>query len=429
MQLAAEYVNAHGGVGGRQVEVRLKGAEQREQAPAAVEALADDGVKVVLGSYGSTISQPAAATAARRGLVFWETGAVGELGMQLAPSQPVFRYPTSGVVLGREAVAFVRDRLELGDELRYTVAYVDDVYGRSVGSGASSEIATERPHPRGEASVRPATVDYRRLVDRIAAAKTDVLVVSAYLEDGVAMRKRDRAPRVAAQGEHRDVVELLHDQFGDDARRERGRAVRVGQAGRQRSRRGPSEARGRCGAALGPRDVPEAVQRRVQRLRCSRASPARSALFRHVLPAAKDGSPRAVVRAARAADVPRGGLPDGGGLRFGAPAPTREAISARPRDLGMGCPSQTRGRVAAGARVARDRPAPTDATQARDGRMGRHRDRRVRLRGVRARPTRRAETALRRSRAGAVVPVRLAAVGFSPTRTSRRSRGRASSTS
>jgi hypothetical protein len=42
------------------------------------------------------------------------------------------------------------------------------------------------------------------------------------------------------------------------------------------------------------------------------------ALFRHVLPAARSLSPADVAAAARAAKVPRGGLPNGSGLRFGA---------------------------------------------------------------------------------------------------------------
>jgi hypothetical protein len=40
-------------------------------------------------------------------------------------------------------------------------------------------------------------------------------------------------------------------------------------------------------------------------------------LFRHVLPEAAAQTPEAIVAAAREVDVPRGGLPDGGGLKFG----------------------------------------------------------------------------------------------------------------
>jgi branched-chain amino acid transport system substrate-binding protein len=189
VQLAAEFANAHGGVDGRPIRLTLEKAEHREQAPAAVNRLADDGVDVVLGSYGSTISQPAARTAARRGMVFWETGAVGELGMELAPSQPVFRYPSSGIVLGREAVAFVEDELHLGPHLRYAVAYADDVYGRSVANGALEAIADRKLPLAAKLPYTVATADYAKLAKRIDSADADVLVVAAYLKDGVALRQ------------------------------------------------------------------------------------------------------------------------------------------------------------------------------------------------------------------------------------------------
>src|SRR5438045_1652150 len=78
VSLAAEYANARGGVAGRHVRLRLVDVERGEDAPAAMTALHDAGVDVVLGSYGSTISAPASVAAARQGQVFWETGAVGE---------------------------------------------------------------------------------------------------------------------------------------------------------------------------------------------------------------------------------------------------------------------------------------------------------------------------------------------------------------
>jgi branched-chain amino acid transport system substrate-binding protein len=316
VQLAAEYANAHGGVNGRPIEITLKGAEQREQAPAAVDALADDGVNVVLGSYGSTISQPAAAAAARRGLVFWETGAVGQLGMQLAPSQPVFRYPTSGAVLGREAVAFVRDRLDLGKGLRYTVAYVDDVYGRSVGLGAIREIKESGLTLAADLRYDLRTVSYRRLVHKIAAAKTDVLVVSAYLDDGVAMRQAIVRRGVPLKANIGTSSSYCMTDFGELLDRN---AVGLF-ASDKPDGTVPDEADLAPEAADALRWLRTTYPKRFSD---ELAAPVLTgfsgaiALFRHVLPKAKDGSQAAVVRAARAADVPRGGLPDGGGLRFG----------------------------------------------------------------------------------------------------------------
>src|SRR5215470_13112937 len=89
--LAAEYTNDRGGVAGRPVRLQLADAESWDAAPDAVERLARAGIAVVVGSYGSTISRPAAAAASRLGLLFWETGAVGEWSAEAASGTRVFR--------------------------------------------------------------------------------------------------------------------------------------------------------------------------------------------------------------------------------------------------------------------------------------------------------------------------------------------------
>src|SRR4029453_4758252 len=68
VRVAAELVNAEGGIGGRPPVV------DQGDVPRA-----DGGGKLVRGSYGSTISSPAATAAAGHGSLFWETGAVGKL--------------------------------------------------------------------------------------------------------------------------------------------------------------------------------------------------------------------------------------------------------------------------------------------------------------------------------------------------------------
>jgi len=62
--LAAQLVNADGGVDGHAIEIVSTDVPAAEAAAGAVEDLHADGVDVVLGSYGSTISSPASATAA-----------------------------------------------------------------------------------------------------------------------------------------------------------------------------------------------------------------------------------------------------------------------------------------------------------------------------------------------------------------------------
>ena len=104
VRLALDLVNADGGVRGRPVELEAMDVSGPDGAPAAIDALSAQGIRVVIGSYGTTISRPAASEAARRGMLFWETGAVGS--MSPSPSDRLFfRVAPGGSVLGRAAAA------------------------------------------------------------------------------------------------------------------------------------------------------------------------------------------------------------------------------------------------------------------------------------------------------------------------------------
>ncbi len=195
-RLAVELANRDGGIDGRRIRLDLVDVDAGAGAPDAMRALKADGIDIVLGTYGSTISAPAAATAAREDMLLWETGAVGELtgddGAQ--PGRSFFRIAPQGGRLGQAAVEFVRGPLAplLGVDaapLRYAVAYVDDAYGRAVGLGAAHEVERGAGILAGTFPYDVHRFDPADLVARIGDARPDVLFVSAYLDDGVAIRK------------------------------------------------------------------------------------------------------------------------------------------------------------------------------------------------------------------------------------------------
>ena len=320
--LAAEYINNRGGVAGRLVQLRLADAESWDAAPDAVERLARAGIDVVVGSYGSTISRPAATTASRLGLVFWETGAVGELSAEAASGTRVFRVSPTGGALGRAAVAFVRDKIaphaQRQRPLRYAVAYVDDVYGRAVGGGAVEEIRRSSLPLAAAFPYDPRHTQYRNLVSRISAVRPDVLVVAAYLEDGVALRRalvEARVPLVANIGTSSSYcMPAFGRLLGQDAVRvfasdkpdgDEIRPDRLAPAAGEALRFATAEYRRRYGEAM--------------------SAPALAgfaggvALFGHVLPRARNFTPGGVAEAARQIVLPLGSLPNGSGLAFAPP--------------------------------------------------------------------------------------------------------------
>ena len=327
LTLAAALQNKGGGVQGRTVDIHLKAADSADAAPGAVQALASQGAPVIAGSYGSTISFPAAQAAYNRGLDFWETGAVGDLGMLATDVPPpylgsnVFRFPPAGSVLGSSAVDFVANQLKssLPDRpLRYTVAYVNDAYGAEVAQGALDQISKQGLTLAAKIPYDLLHADYNAVVDQIAAARTDVLFVASYIDDAVSMRKAILAkhvPLVANIGTSSSYcLPAFGEQLGQQAvglfasdkpdgdilkasnlTREAASALEWGRAEYARRYGGTMTAAALTGFAGG------------------------WALFHHVLPAAKALTPKAIADAARSTQLPMGALPNGSGLAFGRP--------------------------------------------------------------------------------------------------------------
>jgi branched-chain amino acid transport system substrate-binding protein len=318
--LAVEYANAHGGVGGRPVQLAFHEADDSDAAPRAVADLADSGVPVIIGTHGSTISAPAATAATKRGVVFWETGAIGVLPMLAASGDRVFRFVPTGESLGRAAVAFARDVLlpkmrRAPSSLRWGVTYVNDPYGSSVGMGAIAEVRRAGLNLAGDFPYELKKGEDVRVAHLIKAARIDVLFVSAYMDDGVALRKevvRERIPMVASVG---TSSSYCMEQFGKELGKD--------SLGLFASDKPDGQV---IDATRLTKDGAAALQwARAQfssRYHETMSAYALSgfsgtwALLHDVLPRAADMTPDAIARAARTADVPTGALPNGSGLKF-----------------------------------------------------------------------------------------------------------------
>jgi branched-chain amino acid transport system substrate-binding protein len=332
VRLAADLANQDGGVDGRPIRLDPVDVPGSDAAAAGVADIAGSGARIVLGSYGSTISAPAAQAAAGRGMLYWETGAVGEM---MGPQQGdlIFRVSPTGSVLGHSAVSFISDQLapllhRKASSLRFAVANVDDLYGNAVADGALQELHSEGLKLVGQFPYDPQHWHFSDLVRRIAAAKPDVLFVSAYVEDGVALRKamvKAHLPLLASIGTSSSYcMPAFGKALGSDA---------VGLFASDK----PDE------ATLNPNGLdPQAAAllRRASAAYHSRygeemSAPALAgfsaawALFTHVMPQATSLTPTAIADAARSMNLPTGALPNGSGLSFGSPGTSDAGANVR----------------------------------------------------------------------------------------------------
>ena len=181
------------GIGGRPIELARLDVAGGDAAPGAVDNLADRGIRFILGSYGSTISQPAAAGGrpARRPVLGDGRGRV------LVPSSGgklFFRVAPSGELLGSDAISFVdRQLLPMLRPIPLFVAVRRGERGRRVRERRRRR--RDRPHQIaglpfvGRFVYDAAHLDARAVIRRIARVHPDVLFVSAYVRDGIALRR------------------------------------------------------------------------------------------------------------------------------------------------------------------------------------------------------------------------------------------------
>jgi ABC-type branched-subunit amino acid transport system substrate-binding protein len=323
VQLAAEWANAHHATS-HPIELVSESADRAEAVPGAMSQLHHEGVDLVVGSHASAISQVAASVATEQHQVFWETGAVGQTLPGTGGGRWFFRIAPMGSNLGSSAIDFiatqVAPRLHASHALRYAVAYVDDPYGREVADGATAEIHARDLHDVGSFAYDASTVDFAALARRIGAVHPDVLYVSAYIADGIALRRALVAAHVRLLANIGTSSSYCMLQFGQPLGRD---AVGLFASDKP-------DADDVNPAALTPegRAALEWVKVRYEhRYHEDMPAPALSgfsaayALFVHVLPKARSTDPGAVAKAALSTKLRQGTLPNGSGVDLAAPGP------------------------------------------------------------------------------------------------------------
>ena len=353
VQLAADFVNADGGVGGRRIVLDTRDLESGDDAPAAMVSLRADGVSIVIGAYSSELSIPAAAAADQAGLVYWEAGSVADqLTGQGLPL--VFRVGASSTNLGDNSANFAASQLapRLGDtaaELRIAIVAANDAYPQTV-AAAAARTAQANGNPIVDQQTYNLTYpDWPRVMAELAAAKPSVIILASHIEDGVAFRKAmvsaglkvkaligstmaectpDYAGELGADAVGVFASDRPTGGFQPDALDATARATydRLATAwAKDNPVAAPNDNYGYgsepgASASAGPvivGPIQESSPGAGPTEEALSGFSAAWALFHDVLPAASSGLGAAdVAAAARALDLPTGSLPNGAGIRF-----------------------------------------------------------------------------------------------------------------
>jgi len=321
-QVAVDETNRLGGIQGRRVRLVTHDASTREATQPAVEALKVAGATVVMGTYSSQISIPAAHAAAAAGLVYWEAGAVAD---QLTGEglQHVFRVGAAGSNLGQGSAVFAAEQLaprlhKAVADLRVTVVQEHDAYGDSV-AGAMIQEATRRG-----AQVSPVILydayrpDWPKVFDAVAASRPDILVLASYVPDGVAFRREMLSRNLRVGALIGTTMAECGPEFGallgNDA---------IGVFASDRPTHGFNPSILSAGARDAYDRLVSAYRERFNAAPAEEAISSYSAawaLLHHVLPRAHSLDTAGIDSAARTTTLADGELPNGAGLKFSSAA-------------------------------------------------------------------------------------------------------------
>lgn len=318
-QLAQDFINSEGGVFGRDVEFVVADVPGSTEATSqATRMITNDKVKVIVGSYASSISFAASQVAERNKVIYLEQGAVAD-DITKRGFKNLFRLIYPATELGRGAARFATDTAMPGCGLdpaqaRVALLYEDSSYGTAVGEGARTWLAEKGVNIVDETSYSYKTTDLSSVVQRYKSLAPDVLIVCQYTPDGILFWRQAREANLQVKamigngGAHN--VNEFADALGDDVNGvfNAGTSVFINPEGLT------PEA-----AALFKRfheEHPKKFGGRIPSAHTGMGFNAMWLLTKHILPAAGEMDAQKIREAALALDMPVGSTIVGWGVKF-----------------------------------------------------------------------------------------------------------------
>lgn len=188
-ELAADQINANGGLLGRKVEFIRGDASNPQQGIATVEQLlAKDKVDLFTGTYTSAVSNAASDAASRHDKLYWETGALAqnltERGLpnfiRVGPDGGTFALASVNTV--RELIApALKKQVK---DLKIWIEHEDSIYGTSIAQAQKRMLEALGAKIVGVGAHSVRSIDLNDTVLRASQAKPDVLIQTGYVPDG-----------------------------------------------------------------------------------------------------------------------------------------------------------------------------------------------------------------------------------------------------
>jgi len=205
VKIAVDFVNANGGVQGRQVE--LVEADAPDPTAASTEAgrLVDQqGVQVIFGSLSSGNALAIAGVTEKSGVTLVESGGIADA-ITDSGFQNVFRILDKGSLRGSAGAEYVATQIAPmlnidPKDLKVAIIHEESSYGTSVAEGAVAKLKELGVQIVMQESYNPTITDMSAMVLKLKEAKPDVLLSVNYINDAIllvdTMKQYNAMPKV-----------------------------------------------------------------------------------------------------------------------------------------------------------------------------------------------------------------------------------------
>jgi len=188
--IAADMVNEKGGIWGKKIEwVKGDAVDPKKGMTECERLISVEGLKLIFGTYSSSLSYAASVVAERNKVIYWEEGAIAdpitERGFKyLFRTLP--RASQFGIMAADFAKEVVATKLGIDPKkMKVAIMFEDTLYGTTVGSSAAKRAMELGMKVVVTDSYSHKAVDLSPIVMRFKANAPDVIIATSYLEDGL----------------------------------------------------------------------------------------------------------------------------------------------------------------------------------------------------------------------------------------------------
>jgi branched-chain amino acid transport system substrate-binding protein len=193
--IAQDIVNEKGGIRGKKIEwVKADGVDPKKAMTECERLINVEQIKIIFGTYSSSLSFAASEVAERSKVIYWEQGAIADKITQRGFKYLFRTMPKAGdfgILAANFAHDVVAPKLRIDPKkMKVAIMFEDSLYGTTVGNSANDRAKKLGMDVVGFESYSLKSVDISPIVMRFKARNPDVIIATSYMEDGILFWKQ-----------------------------------------------------------------------------------------------------------------------------------------------------------------------------------------------------------------------------------------------